>query len=237
VYAELKDQNFVIIAVAFDAGGNTAVKDWIRPATIEIPKELQTIMGWDDELVSRAAAPTYPCLVDEKHLVAELYNMVNVPSAVWINEDGRIVRPAETAGASDGFRQVDFETFQIPEEVAQDGKQKRQQYVEAVRDWVQNGDASRYTLSAEEARARVDAPTAEHALAAAHYRLGQHLFEQGHVEAAHQSWAEAKRLRPESWNYFRQDLEVDEVGKASGPDFFAAVQALGDKAYYPPARL
>ncbi len=213
------------------------MKDWIRPAAIEIPKELQNIMGWDDELVSRAAAPTYPCLVDEKHRVAELYNMVNVPSAVWINADGRIVRPSETAGASDGFRQVDFETFQIPEEVANDGKQKRKQYVDAVRDWVQNGDASPYALSAEEARARVEGPTDEHALATAHFRLGQYLFEQGHVEAAHTAWAEAKRLRPQSWNYFRQDLEVDEVGKASGPEFFAAVQALGEKAYYPPAQL
>ena len=212
------------------------MKDWIRPAAIEIPKELQTIMGWDDDLVSRAAAPTYPCLVDAKHLVAELYNMVNVPSAVWINEDGQIVRPSETAGATDGFRQVDFETFQIPDAVANDGKQKRQQYVDAVRDWVKNGAASPYALSAAEARARVDAPTAEDALAAAHYRLGQHLFEQGDVEAAHQSWAEAKRLRPESWNYFRQDLEVDEVGKASGPEFFAAVEALGEKAYYPQPR-
>ena len=213
------------------------MKDWIRPAAVEIPKELQHIMGWDNDLVSRASAPTYPCLVDTKHLVAELYNMVNVLSAVWINEDGQIVRPSETAGATDGFRQVDFETFQIPDKVANDGKQKRQQYVAAVRDWVKNGDASPYALSAEEARARVDAPTADHALAAAHYRLGQHLFEQGHVEAAHQSWAEAKRLRPESWNYFRQDLEVDEVGKASGPEFFAAVEALGEKAYYPQPRL
>ena len=125
----------------------------------------------------------------------------------------------------------------LPEDVANDGKQQRKQYVDAVRDWVRNGEASPYALSTDEAQKRLEVPTDGHALAAARYRLGQYLFAQGHIEAAHQAWAEAKRLRPESWNYFRQDLEVDEVGKASGPEFFAAVQALGEKAYYPPARL
>ena len=63
------------------------MKDWIRPPAIEIPKELQDIMGWDAEQVSRAGVPMYPCLIDEKHRVGELYNMVNVPTAVWINEE------------------------------------------------------------------------------------------------------------------------------------------------------
>jgi hypothetical protein len=72
--------------VAFDTGGIPAVKDWIRPASAQLPKELLDIMGWEDALSAKAATPTYPCLIDEKHVVAELYNMVNVPQAVWINE-------------------------------------------------------------------------------------------------------------------------------------------------------
>ena len=227
----------MIISVAFDTGGVDAVKDWIRPAAIEIPKELQDIMGWSAELASRAAVPTYPCLIDEKHLVAELYNMVNVPSAVWINEEGRIVRPTESAGATDGFRKMNVETFQMPADVALEGIKKRQQYVDALRDWVKNGDASPYALSAEEAGARVQGPTESQAQAAAHFRLGQYLFDQGHTEDAQKAFAEARRLRPESWNYIRQSLELEEVGKASGPEFFAQVQALGDKSYYPPVRL
>ena len=50
------------------------------------------------------ARPTYPCLIDRDHHVADLYNLVNVPQAVWIDEHGRIVRPPETAGSTDGFR-------------------------------------------------------------------------------------------------------------------------------------
>ena len=36
-------------------------------------------------------------LVDEKHTVATLYGMVNVPTGVWIDERGKIVRPNEVA--------------------------------------------------------------------------------------------------------------------------------------------
>jgi len=115
LYEELQDKNFLIISVAFDTGSVAAVKDWIRPAApAQLPKELLDIMGWEENLSSRAALPTYPCLIDEKHIVAERYNMVNVPTAVWINESGRIVRPAESAGATDGFRTVDRPRSRCP---------------------------------------------------------------------------------------------------------------------------
>ena len=122
-------------------------------------------------------------------------------------------------------------------DVALEGIQKRQQYVDAVRDWVKNGDASPYALSAEGAGARVQGPTESQAQAVAHFRLGQYLFDQGHTEDAQKAFAKARRFRPEGWNYIRQSLELEEVGKASGPEFFVQVQALGGKSYYPPVRL
>jgi len=51
--------------------------------------------------------------------------MVNVPTAVWIDEQGSIVRPAESAGASDGFRFMDRQTFEIPRDAAEVGKRTR----------------------------------------------------------------------------------------------------------------
>jgi tetratricopeptide (TPR) repeat protein len=237
VYEELKDQNFIILSVAFDTGGVAAVKDWIRPPAIEIPQALQDIMGWDADRTSRAAAPSYPCLIDEKHVVAELYDMVNVPTAVWINEAGRIVRPAEAAGVSDGFRKMDRTTWQMPGDLAREGKQRRTRYVDALRDWVQKGEASRYALSPDEVRRRMQGMTDDHALAAAHFRLGQYLYQQGHHQEAQQAFAKAKQLHPGSWNYIRQSLELEAVGKASGPEFLAALDALGDKLYYPPVNL
>jgi hypothetical protein len=234
----LKDKNFVIVSVAFDTGGVAAVKDWIRPAApSQLPKELLDITGWEESVCSRAATPTYPCLIDEKHIVAELYNMVNVPTAVWINEAGGIVRPAEPAGASDGFRTIDKTTFQMPEAVAAEGKRARKLYVDALCDWVNKGDASVYTLSPKEVRRRMRGPRDTDALATANFRLGQYLHQQGHARDAQSYFAEAKRLCPESWNFKRQSWELEELGKASGPEFWAAVEALGEKAYYPLVQL
>ena len=40
--------------------------------------------------------------------------MVNVPTAVWIDERGKIVRPSEPAGVTDAFRKMDRNNFSIP---------------------------------------------------------------------------------------------------------------------------
>ena len=94
IYLELKDQGFEMIAVAFDTAGTAAVEASIRCANIkDRPPVLARLTGWSDDLWARQAPPTYPCLIDEGHVVAELYNMRNVPQAVWLDEQGRIVRP------------------------------------------------------------------------------------------------------------------------------------------------
>ncbi len=108
MYEELKDRNFVVISIAFDTDGATAAATWIR-----------------------AASPSYPCLIDERHIVAERYNMVNVPSAVWINEEGLIVRPVEPAGVGDEFRTMDHVTFRMPEDAIAAMRLKRQIYLDA----------------------------------------------------------------------------------------------------------
>jgi hypothetical protein len=225
----------MVVSVAFDVGGAAAVREWIRPAEpIDIPHRFQDIMGWSAEQYRRAAAPTYPCLIDEQHVVAELYNMPNVPMAVWIAEDGRIVRPAEPAGATDGFRKMDRATFSMPADVVAEGKAARKRYVDALRDWVEHGDASPFALAPDEVRRRAAGPSETEVLAAANFRLGQYLHQRGQVESAKRYFEEAARLCPEHWHYFRQALELEAKGKASGPEFAAAVKALGERSYYPP---
>lgn len=105
------------IAVALDARGAAAAGEWIR-----------------------AAAPTYSCLIDEPHVVAELYGMVNVPMAVWIDESGAIVRPAEIAGSSEAFRtDLDRVTFDRTERGLVEASRVREIYSDAVRAWVLEG--------------------------------------------------------------------------------------------------
>jgi hypothetical protein len=234
----LKDRNFVILSVAFDSGGPAAVREFIKPAEpVRIDPLFQEIMGWDSALCDRAAAPTYPNLIDERHVVAELYNMTNVPMAVWINESGDIVRPAEAAGTNDGFRSMDRSTFQMKKEAIERGRAIRRTYVDAIRDWVVKGDSSEYVLSAEEVRRRIHAPVNVDPLATANFRIGQHLHHQEHVEDAKRYFQETRRLCPERWNYLRQTMQLEEDGSASGPEFFRAVDALGDRPFYPEVQL
>jgi hypothetical protein len=227
----------VIVAVALDTAGASAVREFIKPASVELPPILKDIMGWDDRLLARAAVPEYPCLIDEKHITGELFGFINVPMATWIDEEGHIVRPAEPAGMSDGMRSMDPATFKIPEHVVAAGKALRTSYIDAIRDWVNKGAKSEYALSREEILRRGEGPDATDALAAANFRLGQYLFAEGHREDAAPYFAKARELHPESWSYKRQTWELEQAGKAAGPEFFAAVQALGDKYYYAPVKL
>ena len=194
-------------------------------------------MGWGSELCGRAAAPTYTNLIDERHVVAELYGMTNVPMSVWIDEHGTIVRPAEPAGASDGFRSMDRTTFQMKQDAAARTRSARMAYADAVRDWVANGPASQFALTADEVRRRLNSPVNVDPLATANFRLGQYLHQHGHAEDARRYFREARRLSPERWNYLRQTMQLEEDGSGSGPEFFRAVDALGDRPYYPPVEL
>jgi len=210
LYSELGPKGFLPIAVAFDSEGNAAAEPWIK-----------------------AANATYPCVVDRRHIVAELFDMVNVPNAVWIDERGKIVRPSEPAGSSDAFRKMDHTTFAIPPDALAELQAKRNAYLNAIRDWVANGAASKFALSESEVVRRMHTPSDDHVRAAANFRLGEHLVELGHPQDAQKYFAEAKRLRPESWNYKRQAWALEDPTKAGGPEFWAAVDALGDNKYYP----
>jgi hypothetical protein len=181
-----------------------------------------------------AAKPTYPCVIDHDHRVAELYNMVNVPQAVWIDETGHIVRPTESAGAYEGFRSMDRTTRKVPDEVAAITSRAKRTYVDAVRDWVIQGPSSVHVFGPEQATAHLTLPDESVARAHAHFRLGQHLLRRGQESAAQAEFEEARRLHPDSWNIWRQTAAVDARGLAAGPEFWARVEALGSRRYYAP---
>jgi hypothetical protein len=210
LYGDLKDRNFTVIAVAMDSRADAA-RPWIE-----------------------AARPEYPVLIDRTHLVAELYNMVNVPQAVWIDEHGKIVRPTENAGAFEGFRAMDRATRKLPEDVAATVANAKSTYVAAVRDWVEKGAASEHVFDPARARAHVPAMREEVASAHASFRLGQFLLQNGRDAEAKVFLDEARAFHPESWNIWRQLAETNDMGLAAGPEFWARVEALGEKHYYLP---
>ena len=241
IYPELRAQGLEFIAVAFDTAGTAAVEASIRATNIaERPPMLARLMGWSPELWAKQAPPTYPCLIDEAHVVAELYGMVNVPQGVWIDENGRIVRPPESAGTVDMVRHMNRETFEIPDSAAKYGSDQRNAYIDALRDWARNGAKSRFVMSPPEVKKRMRGPSEAEERAATHVRLGQYLYQQGKLDAAKQHFKRAVELHPKSWNYRRQSMLLDPEmvgGLNVAPEFWAAVEALGDEQYYPPAEL
>jgi len=210
LYEELKDRNFTVIAVALDSRPGDPLP-WIE-----------------------AAKPSYLCLIDREHRLADLYHMVNVPQAVWIDERGTIVRPAESAGAYEGFRRMDRITREMPADAARITAEAKATYVNAVRDWVLNGAASEHAFDAERARARVPMPTEDVARAHVAFRLGQRLMRRGQDEEGDRWLREASRLHPDSWCMWRQRAGVTDLGLAAQPDFWARVDALGERRYYAP---
>jgi tetratricopeptide (TPR) repeat protein len=196
---ELKDRNFEVITVALDTGGAEAAR-----AAIE------------------RASPTHPSLIDERHVVADLYGMVNVPTAVWIDEAGTIVRPPETPASS--ARMAELIGIGPTE------------YVDALRDWVANGEASAYIPAAGERRRRLHRSDATEALAATHFRLAEHLYLRGERDAARPHFEEALRLRPESWTYRRQMWANYEPQNNMNREWYNAAMATGDVPYYAPVQ-
>lgn len=207
----LFDAPFTILAVAQEGRGAEQARPWIE-----------------------TARPSYPCLIDADHRVSALYGMVNVPQAVWIDERGVIVRPPETAGSTDHFRRMDKVTKTLAPEDMQARLAARAAYLDAVRAWVRIG---RHALPGDLARARLPVITPDMAQADAHFRLALHLRRAGNTEEAEAHFATASRLHPDSWCMFRDAQPLEPTGFAGGPAFWARVDALGDKPYYPPPQL
>jgi hypothetical protein len=217
LYEELREQDFMIVAVAMDSRGESAVRGPITKA------------GKSAKAGKSGEAATYTSLIDRDHLVAELYNMVNVPQAVWIDEAGRIVRPSEISGAvmSFNFRKI---------------RRTREIYLAAIRDWVSKGAASEYVLSAEEARAELPAFTQDIAEAHAHFHLGRFLWEEGGARKRGEAadfLRRAVELHPDSWNFFRQMKNLEHILGSGGPEFMRRVRQArkAGRAYYPLPRM
>jgi hypothetical protein len=191
-----------------------------------------------------AAHPEHPSLIDQAHVVDELFGIVNVPSGVWINEAGIIVRPPETAyPRRPAFIDRPIPVDATPEQVARITAVKAlridaETYIAALRDWARHGAESRYALAPEDVLRRSQPRPLEEATAAAHFELGQHLHRLGHPEDAIAHFRAAHRLQPANWTYKRQAWSL--VDPAQGPndiyegDWLTDVQKAGAENYYAP---
>ena len=183
---ELKDRNFEVITVACDTKGPEAAAEWIL-----------------------AAHPTHPSLIDTQHRVPELFNTRNVPTAFWIDEDGRIVRANDPASAR--RRSPDSDEM-VPNET----------YLQALRDWVDKGPESIYIQDDGAARSHLGPYTPEDVHAMAYFRLGSYLVQQGYSQDAVAHFKRAQTLKPQNWNYKRQAWNLGDIERDYGTTLQAA---------------
>jgi len=213
-----------VVTVALDTGGADAAGPWI----------------------DRAKA-THPSLIDTAHVLDELLGVVNVPSGVWIDEHGMIVRPPEPAFPWRPRQPSEELLSQLPPIAAEQLREAQkiqiepERYLEALRDWVRNGERSRYALSAEDVVARSGKRDLARSQAAASFELAQHLQRAGDADDAVRWFREAHRLAPENWTYKRQAWSL--ADPLQGPtdsyesDWLTEVRKLGPEKYYPAVEL
>lgn len=194
MYEELKDEGFTVITVAFDKNAEEA-RPWIE-----------------------AANPQHPSLIDTKHLVADLYNMVNVPTILWINDEGEIVRPNDVAYGDNTWQEVTGLDADV--------------HKKALRAWVKTGEIA---FSGERARELQQLPTEDHQQARAEFALGQWLWEQGRFDAANAHFVSAGELAPHDFTIRRGSMPMREIDPM-GPEFFTMIQEWAESGheYYQP---
>lgn len=194
-----------------------------------------------------SANAEHPSLIDQAHVVDELFGIVNVPNGVWIDEDGMIVRPAEPAHPgrnplTDSFRTMDLSTLEpgIADVLREARKIQTdpEGYVAMLRDWAERGSDSAYAHSPDEVIRRSRARGPDGATAAAHFELGQHLHRNGEHDAAVPHWREAHRLDPDNWTYRRNAWNFEDPGRQGRTDVYDSswyedVLKIGAENYYP----
>jgi tetratricopeptide (TPR) repeat protein len=181
IYEEINDPNFVIVCAAQDTGGEAVAGP-----------------------IFDAANPSYIQVVDPDHIISSVFNFVNVPSAAWVDEEGRIVRIDEGTysklhSIGEGDQAISF---------------GNDVYAPAVKDWVAKGADSEYVHSAATVTGNIRQHTADQLKADAAFRLANLFRAHGQTDKAEQYWQQAQALNPDSINFIRQDLTLSEEGSA-----------------------
>ena len=191
---ELAAEGLAIYSVALDASPEDA-RPWIE-----------------------AADPSYPVVVDTAHVTAERYGITNVPSVVWVDEDGTVVKPPTIAPGDDQF--ADF--TKIDAAVHHD----------ALRRWVRNGELPPGSTEPPAPR------TPDEQLALAERRLAAWLHGRGHAEAAAAHLQRGVELAPWDWTIRRGGIALRGEDPFLGDEFVAFWEewdAAGRPGYTPTA--
>jgi peroxiredoxin len=174
---ELADSGLRLFSVALDADPEDA-RPWIE-----------------------AARPSYPVVVDTAHVTAEKYDITNVPSVVWVDEDDRIVKPPTIAPGDDSFREYT--------------KIDSSRHHDALRAWVATGQLP--TSAERDPQPRTD----DGQRALGERRIAAHLVRRGDTDRARVHLAAAQELAPWDWTVRRGGIALTGGDPFLGEEFLA----------------
>lgn len=156
--------------------------------TVAIDRDPEESRPWIER-----AAPTHPSLIDSSWLLADLYNIDQVPTVLWIDEEGRLVRPKDATFGSNTY--IEFTGI--------DAATHR----ELLYEWVRDGKH----LTADRVLAHLELPTDDDQLARAEFGLGRHLAERSRAssaEAAERHFDRAGELAPAQFTIRRGSMRM-----------------------------
>jgi hypothetical protein len=189
LHDELHDRGFTVVAIALDDSA-----DVVRPFTEGI---------------------TMPVLLDREHLLSELLAISNVPTVVWIDEEGRIARPNTPAFGTDLFT----EFHGVP----------AGPHLDAIREWVRSGAAA--DPSGGDSTVAVGELSEDEIEARLWFRIGAFLHADGRDEEAAPAFARASSLAPLDFTVARAAMPL--TGRDPFGEGFMALYAEWDAAGRP----
>ncbi len=187
----------------------------------------EVLRGYIDD-----AKAEHPSLVDSTHQMDVLFGVTNIPSVVWIDENGMIVRPPQI-GMPPPVPRPGPEGTLAPYGGAA-ASPDPEWYARRLRDWAHNGSRSRYALAADEVIALSKPRSLDTSRAAAHFELAQHLWRrEGFTSRTFAHFDAAHALHPENITYKRQAYSAYSFGRGDGDELTRFVQDPGEGQEWP----
>jgi peroxiredoxin len=128
-----------------------------------------------------------PAVLDPDHRLSDVFGVVNVPSTIWLDEEGRVAKPPTIAPGDDQFKEFT--------EVG------AEQHHEALRAWMKGGEVPVESSSDDSA-----APDDDVRAARAERRLAAWLHAHDRPEAARRHYDAAVSLAPLDFSIHRSSM-------------------------------
>lgn len=192
---------------AWKALADELAAEGLDVVTVAMDEDAEAVRPW-------AQTADLPVAVDLEHRLSDLFGVVNVPATVWLDEEGRVVKPPTIAPGDDQF--VEFT------EVGADA------HHDALRRWVRGGEVPATPAVADDDELRT---------ARAERRLAAWLHRHGHAEAAERHFAAAVAAAPLDFTIRRASMPL-RGQDPFGTEFFALWEewnAAGRPGYTPTA--